>query len=326
MVSTSLLRLRRVLRDAGLDEVGAADRVPNSSNEVWLAGPYVVRLSARSHRFSHEAAVATLLPPEARHPGVVAQGQCELGEWIVVRRVPGEPLSRVWGRLREAQREDAIAQLAEAMAAIHSVKVGSGWLSKLRPPFLVPGSLECPHQLPLDRLAACLYRARTLAAVDPGLLEAVTERAVDWGRYLDGPEPEMLVHGDLHFENVLFAEDRMTAVVDFEFARAGWPDLDLDVLLRFCEQPEWHVAREYADHTSKASFRKVLAWLRRSYPALFEQPHLVERVNLFSLSYDLRDLLLDPPTKPAADLPPFHPVNRLARLVDGRGALQLIEW
>ena len=55
-------------------------------------------------------------------------------------------------------------------------------------------------------------------------------------------------------------------------------------------------------------------------------PLLADRLNLFSLSYDLRDLVLQPALKPATELPPYHPLSRLSRLLDGRGTLQLIEW
>lgn len=312
-----------MLKDAGIDTSGPAHRVPNASNEVWEVGPYIVRLGNRpsSRRLAHEATVIGLLPPEARHPGVVAHGRNEVGEWIIVNRVPGDPLSKVWLKLNESQRARAVGQLATAMRAIHGVRPGSA----LEPPFLAPGSLECPHQLPLERLADLIDRASTMPGIDPGLVRAAERQAGEWGTAL-GDEPDTLVHGDFHLENVLFVNDVLTAVVDFEFARPTWPEVDLEILLRFCEQPQWHVAADYRDASTRDSFRKVVRHLREAYPQLFSDPRLTDRLNLFSLSYDLRDLVLQPTPKPGVDLPPFHPLNRLTRLLDGRGTLQLIDW
>ena len=83
---------------------------------------------------------------------------------------------------------------------------------------------------------------------------------------------------------------------------------------------------DYAQSVNRDDYRSVLRWIHEAYPALFEHPALESRLNLYSLSYDLRDLVVDPPRKPFDQLPPFHAYRRLRRLLDGRGMLQLIEW
>lgn len=326
-MSTAVLRVKRALAAAGIRDVASLERVA-SANEVWFADDYVVRISSRQNtrRLEYEAMVAALLPPEALYPGSVRYGRLDFGEFLVMRRSPGQMLSRAWPTMKEAQRRSAVLQLADALYAIHGVEVGSGSSCPLNPPFLAGDSLECPHQMPMPRLMRCIERARRIPGIDQALLDDAEALARKWGPTVADDQCATLVHGDLHFENVIWADGRVTAVLDFEFARAAAPDLDLEVILRFCTEPSLHVAEDYARLARREDYRSVMRWLREGYPELFEVDDLADRLNLYSLSYDLRDLVMEPPRRPGEMLPPFHAVNRLRRLVDGRGMLQLIEW
>ena len=327
-MSTAVLRVKRALALAQLDAPANLERITGAANEVWYAGDYVVRISSHpgTRRLEHEATVARLLPPGARYPGIVSYGRAEFGEWLVMRNVEGKVLSRAWAGMREGERRDAVYQLAGALREVHQIKVGPNNEALDRPPFLEPDSLECPHQLPLARLLRVLERARTLPNVDKGVLDQAERLARINAASLNGPAPENLVHGDLHFENVLYDKGEIAALLDFEFARAGPPDLDLEIILRFCADPQLHVSVDYASTVNRDDYRSVLRWIHEAYPELFEHPALESRLNLYSLSYDLRDLVVDPPRKPFDQLPPFHAYRRLRRLLDGRGMLQLIEW
>jgi hypothetical protein len=50
---------------------------------------------------------------------------------------------------------------------------------------------------------------------------------------------------------------------------------------------------------------------------LFAHPHQFERVRLYCIAYDIRELLLFPPQRRARDLSEYHPYNRLVRTVQG---------
>jgi aminoglycoside phosphotransferase (APT) family kinase protein len=317
-----MLRAKAVLGLAGLSPSTPIQRLDSSRNEVWLAGDVVLRVATamQSSRLSHEAVVLAVLPPEVPHPRVICTGRADFGEWSVIERVPGTSLSRMWPDMHEWQRRHAVHRLGTALKRLHQIDA-----SELRPTFQRVDSLECPHQLPVARLNRCIERARSLPNVDPGLMAAVEAMASTAPDVL-GEEPSTLVHGDFHLENVMAFEGGVRGLIDFEFSRAGWPEIDLEVLLRFCDAPELHASADYARRVDRDQFRPVVSWLHESYPELFAHDRVIERINLCSLAYDLRDLLLFPPDRTAADLAPFHPVNRLRRLVDGRGLLQLVHW
>jgi hygromycin-B 7''-O-kinase len=309
---TARMRALQAIAAAGLGEVRELERIPNTANEVWTAGPYVVRVSSSpgSKRLLYESQIAAALPPEVRYPAIVEYGRSDAVEWLIVERVPGEPLSRAWPALSTEQRRAATFTLADALRALHATAPPAD----LVPPF-ARDSLECPHQLPPHRLVELLGRAAELPHLDRGVLEAASALVTDLGGALDDTGPPRLVHGDMHFENVLWNGHRITALVDFEFCRAGPADLDLDVLLRFVADPALHVARDYEHLVDRNDYLEVPDWLRESYPELFAHPRLDDRLIVYGLAYDVRNLLLHPPAGPPGSLPPFHPWNRIRKTV-----------
>jgi len=129
------------------------------------------------------------------------------------------------------------------------------------------------------------------------------------------------VHGDLHFENVLWDGMTVTALLDFEWCRSAPPDVDLDVFLRFCAYPYLHVAEDYEHLTRAGDYADVAWWLAEDYPDLFDYPNAFERTRIYSIAYDVRELLLFPPPRSPRELSKHHPINRLERTVNGHSHL-----
>jgi thiamine kinase-like enzyme len=211
------------------------------------------------------------------------------------------------------ERRSAVRQFAQLLRNLHAVR--------------------CPEELPeidaapqllanreygtLDPLMAALESLQAVPNVGPRLVDALREIVDDTHGALEPFDTTHLVHGDLHFENVLWDGRAITALLDFEWARGAPADLDLDVLLRFCAYPYLHVAEDYEEVTLARDYAPVPYWLCEDYPELFSHPHLLERMRIYCIAYDVRELLTFPPPLPAAQLSPHHPVNRLERTARG---------
>ncbi len=257
-----------------------------------------------------------MLPPASGYPGVIAAGDGGGMDWLVVTRKPGVPLARAWPTMSTPQRRSAITQLANRLRQIHLTKVPEG-LPPLNPPQLIDaGSL-----FPLDPLHRALLLARGLPGVPASIVDNVAVRVQQLGSSLDGLGTHTLVHGDLTFENVLWDGERVSAIIDFEWSRGAPPDLDLDVFLRMCALPALHVADDYRDATRSEDYAAIPEWLAEDYPELFAVPRLRDRLELYSLAFDLNELLLYPPRGDVRALPPLHALNRMQSTLAGRGHL-----
>src|SRR4051794_1176304 len=89
----------QALQQAGLSgTAGPLERASSITNEVWYAGPWVVRVNVRPRRgtLKHEAEIAHLLPESVGYPEVVSYGAHDTAEWLVHRRGGGAGFCPGW--------------------------------------------------------------------------------------------------------------------------------------------------------------------------------------------------------------------------------------
>ncbi|RMH79682.1 MAG: aminoglycoside phosphotransferase family protein [Actinomyces sp.] len=317
----AMARARHALTQAGLDpsvELVAASSV---TNEVWLTPTHVVRVNRRpNQRLRREAILGPGLPAEIGYPLVVAYGGRLGADWLVVRRVPGEVLSRCWPSMSVAQRRDAIRQLAAKLRRLHRTP-GPADLPRID----APQMLRSDTLSPVMSLLVALDQARALDHVDRGLIDDAEQMVFDLTPAIEPFDGDYLIHGDLTFENILWDGERITAILDFEWARTAPNDLELDVLLRFCCFPQLHVAPDYRHETHARDYADVPWWLADDYPELFSHPRQLDRLLLYSIAYDVRDLMSAPPRSAVELDDPHHAVNRLRATVQRRSHLDMLD-
>lgn len=306
------LRARTALRGAGLDPQVPLERASSVTNEVWLTPTHVVRVN-RSHdnRLVRETVIADALPAEVGYPRIVAHGRGQGEDWLVSERVAGTPLAHHWPDLTADQRRSAVAQLARRLVALHGTPAPLDLPPIVGAPQLLEVGAEDPTAPVLDALA----RAARLEHVEPLLLHEAAEMVQRCAPALQPYVASTLVHGDVTFENVLWHEGEVTALLDVEWSRPGPSDLDLDIVLRCCAYPKLHVAEAFERRTDAADYADVPGWLKESYPRLFAYPNQRDRLRVFSIAYEVRELLAFPPSSPVRTLSPLSAWHRLARVV-----------
>jgi hypothetical protein len=85
------------------------------------------------------------------------------------------------------------------------------------------------------------------------------------------------------------------------------------------------VADDYADRTHAEDYIDVPWWLAEDYPEIFDHPRQLDRLTLFSIAYDIRDLTMYPPQAASGKLNEHHAVNRLQRTIEGRSHLNMLD-
>jgi aminoglycoside phosphotransferase (APT) family kinase protein len=319
------MRVAKILRDSSLKVSTTPVRVAGATNEVWQAGDFIIRVGfARgARRLRREARLSRLLPNQVNYPAVVASGVEAFGEWIIVRRISGIPLSEAWAYMDQRARRAAVHELARTIKAVHNVRLTEhqSQVLALKDGY---GPLALPHLLPADRIVQCLEEARELPHMDHGLIDDAIDRTRAVAGAFPSTEKHGLIHGDLHFENVLAEANTVVSVIDFEWAREAPRELDIDILARFCWNPQVHVGGDY--QLGSKDFRSVLFWWAEAYPEIFEAPNLSDRLMLSSLAFDVPWLLKFPPTGPAATLSAEHPINQLRSLLSKGSYAERIGW
>lgn len=311
-------RALQALAQVGISPRGI-ERVPSVTNEVWVTDEFVVRVNRdASMRLRREAVLSGALPEGVGYPPIVQYGGEVGSDWLVMSRVPGRPLSRCWPTMSESRRREAVRQIAARLRLVHGTTCprldGLHDVPQLLDP--APRGRQAVARL-LDALAA----AGRLANVDRGITDEAADLVRGLAPALDPFDQDTIVHGDLTFENVLWDGEKVTALLDFEFARPGPPDLDLDVFLRFAALPGLHVAPDYEDQTRVQDYERLPWWLAEDYPELFSNPRQFDRVRIYSLAWDVKELLAFPPLAGRQSLHPHHPYQRMIRVLRGTSYL-----
>ncbi len=277
-------------------DVDDAVLVESWSNDAWLTDDAVLRVCWRGDRtrLEREHRLLTALPVSVPHASVLRSGVWEDGTWIVLRRIPGERLDLVWPTLELEQRRHAVSRLGALLRALHRWRPPTELRSLLTAgvavaglsPGEVAGSSLVPW--PAARLHPLLAWSEELLFEHKALHRAVARRIVELGPSVGEQEFDegIVVHGDAHAANLLWNEGEIVAILDFEWARLGPPDLELEAFCR--DDPEVEAGMSAGGVRAHEVF--VLSQLREGYPELFEREHLTERLWLFQLSYELRSL------------------------------------
>jgi aminoglycoside phosphotransferase (APT) family kinase protein len=270
--------------------------VESWSNDTWVTDEAVLRICWRGDRgrLDRERQVLSALPASLPHASVLSAGVWEDGTWIVLRRLPGKRLDLAWPTLPLDQRRRAVRQLGEILRSLHRwapppktrALLSAGASVTNKSPAEIAGSMLVPW--PLDRLSPLLEWSEGLLPGHPDLHRALRRRSRELAPVAPEAEFEgdVVVHGDAHAANVLYDRGELVALLDYEWARLGPADLELEAACRDDPQVEAGID----DRGVLATEVFGLTWLREGYPELFEREHLTERLWLYRLCFELRSL------------------------------------
>jgi aminoglycoside phosphotransferase (APT) family kinase protein len=186
------------------------------SANAWVGEDVLVKYAwsqPAAERLAHEIGVLSALARSQVPflPEVVAASLDPV--LLFVRRVAGSPL---FGVVDAIDRDQAGAQLARFMAALHS-EATRELLART-----VPGMTS-----PVPQATTAQLRERFPRLARPGQRASV-RRWCDWtDQVLSVPADAVAVHADLHGDNMVWDGVRLRAVLDFETVGLADPEYDL---------------------------------------------------------------------------------------------------
>ncbi len=303
-----------IVRQAVPVDLGGAVLVESWSNDTWLAGKSVLRVCWRGDRkrLLREEMLLESLPASVPHASAVAAGCTEGLTWMVVRRLPGERLDLVWSRLSARERRDAVVSLASALKALHLWEPPTVVAEQLHqaplPAPVIPDDIVGAGivPLPVSRLFSLLNWLEEQPGMDSDLADRVRMRVEELEPLVGDAEfgDGVVVHGDAHLANALWHEGRLVALLDLEWARLGPSDLEFEAICR--DDPD--IQAQVYSRAVAASEVPVLVWLRAGYPELFDRAYLTERVWLYDICFQVRQLCT------TREVPSLHLLQSLANL------------
>lgn len=242
------------------------------NNQVFLSPTHVMRVSSGRffESFAHEVRTIELVSGEVSVPEVIASGTLDDREWIIMERVAEEGLAQTWAALANVERREVISQLAANLKALHNIEVPADyrnpWITRaISEPIAKDLYLVNPEDYSI--LYQCVDKG---GRVDPTLLDSCNRYVNDRLGLFDN-DTDRLIHGDIHFDNLAWSNERLV-LLDWELATCAAPDRELQAVIELVEDSQ------------------VIAWLVEDYPELFALSNLNDRLGVYAVMRGLHKL------------------------------------
>lgn len=111
-------------------------------------------------------------------------------------------------------------------------------------------------------------------------------------KYLETDE-FVLVHNDLHFDNIFIYEDNIK-VIDFERSMYAPKDFELNIIYKMIRKPWKFASKETENYTDSKDYANILLYIKKYYKELIDIPNFYERMAIYDIVYYL-ELLIEYP-------------------------------
>jgi len=249
---------------------------------------YVLRIGARDDAFQRlkcETELLQNLPSEIPVPKIIAFGQQDDKVYQIQQFIPGQKLYTQWKNLQPSVQDNIAAELAGYLKILHSQPASHfGYFFEDTHPYdSWPDYLSAKFKRTLEEIEAFQIQ------MVPGFVEFAAD-FFDAHKHVLRDAVPVLVHGDLSFVNILVNNGKISALLDFEYAMQAPKDYELWVFEAFCLYPNDY-AEDENEFFCSADFGNFLQLLKKHDPALFEIPHVRQRVDLYHLDAALSSYL-----------------------------------
>ena len=191
----------------------------------------------------------------------------------ILEKIKGVSLYNVWHTYTEKEREDIIRQICNAMKGMHSVKGKPyDWTKYIKNKF--------------NKIYSEVKKFNIFNEEEQKLLEKAYD---DFDKYLDSNE-FVLVHNDLHFDNI-FVDNEKIKILDFERSMYAPRDFELDIFYRMIRKPWKFASEETEKYTDKEQYSNIISYVKKYYSELFNVPNLDERLEIYDIVYYLVQLV-----------------------------------
>ena len=194
----------------------------------------------------------------------------------VIEKINGVALYDVWHKLDGSEREEIIKQLCEVMKRFHS--------NKGEPYDWIKRTSDIFNEFYEKAKKANLFTQDELTLLDnaytkfPELLKS---------------DEFVLVHNDLHFDNIFYDKGRIK-LIDFERSIYAPKDFELDILYRMIRKPWKYASEENEQYTKLSDYEKVMGYIEKYYPELIHIENLYKRLAIYDIVYFLKHYVNSP--------------------------------
>lgn len=223
VVADYLTLARDVVSAANLPQPRHIERVGHGiANHVYIAGDLVIRFGTGSDASGFPRAVAVLRAAEniVRVPRVIYEDcQCAMVPVpvMIVERMPGEPLARLWPTWDERSKLSILEAMAEMLHALHGLRPADVPAARFSTPWWKERA---------ERIERLLVALRPTPGIPDPWFDRMSSYFDEHRAALTDSPVACIVHNDVTLDNILVSRGNVTALLDFDCVLAAPAELD----------------------------------------------------------------------------------------------------
>ena len=163
----------------------------------------------------------------------------------IMEKIDGVSLYNVWHTFSDEKREDIIRQLCEAMKGFHSNKSEAyDWAQMMK-----------------DKFSSLYDKAKKKDMISDDEVKVIDQAYSCFDKYLESSS-FVLVHNDLHFDNIFINEGKIK-IIDFERSMYAPADFELDILYRMIRKPWKFVNEKNEQYTKQEDYKNIMTYIEK---------------------------------------------------------------
>lgn len=207
-------------------------------------------------------------------PHIFDYGMIDGKEYMLMEKIAGRKLSESWHIFNKNQKESFIKQICEQLQIFHSTSFNL--YSTQRPKEFSTWEEAIENYTDLT-----IIEGKEFDSQSSENIKLISDYYEKYKYLLNDVSPSVLIHNDLHFENILFEGDKITAILDFDFARQAPKEYELWHLVDFFHTPKYFVEDSLEDTWDKFTLGDELLLFKKYYPELFQDENLIHRLRIY---------------------------------------------
>lgn len=206
-------------------------------------------------------------------PKYISSGNINGVDYLIIEKLKGVSLYKIWHKLSEKERENIIKQIANILNRFHNVS--SDFLAQK---FINASSLQ-----KWQRSFEINIKILNEKGFDTTYLEDFSKTKLE---KIMREQRNGLVYNDAHFDNFIYDNGKIY-LIDFDRVLYCSIDYELLTIKTMIENPRKFASKEDEEKINLKDYSKIYYQLQKYSKELFNFKHISERVFIYQFFYNL---------------------------------------
>lgn len=268
--------IKRILQHENIDFKEITKSSSGFTNYVYFVDDkYVVKMinnQEKQYKLLNEIKIYKNVDMEEMSK-YITSGTLEGRAYLIIEKIPGKSLFKIWHLLSDNERREIVRQIAEILKKFHSQDYH--FLSK-------EITIDSWQRAWQENFKLNIKYLEKYGCDTSKIKEFAKEKLDD----IFQEQKYCLVYNDAHFDNFIYDKGKIK-IIDFDRVKVYSKDYELLIIKQMLDNPIKFASEEDEKNVNNEDYQFVYGQLKEFYPELFNFSRLEERIFVYQFIYNL---------------------------------------